>query len=178
MAPVLETFGQRLLAARRAAKLSQRELADRVGKHEKTVSRWENDSQLPEDSVLSAMADALATTPEWLRSGISAQDARPAAGERAAPNPHYRNRLSPRAYATLYGFLERLREAGADEEQLDEAERIMADERYAKLRKRGARERSEDDVIADIEAGWALVWELATRGGLKVPGPRPPFEEG
>lgn len=71
------TFGQRLRAAREAAGLSRAELARqleragvRVDAH--TVYRWERGAASPRyEAVMAAVAEALDTTPAWLRYGVA-----------------------------------------------------------------------------------------------------------
>lgn len=86
---VLPTLGARLRAARGAKKMDQQALADASGKHVKTISRWENDRQIPDDEELAPAASALGVTIPWLRYGdngdvrnhdpsISAEDRVPA----------------------------------------------------------------------------------------------------
>jgi transcriptional regulator with XRE-family HTH domain len=52
-------IGMRLLIARRRAKLSQEELADRLGVGPNTVGRWERGRVEPRVSALAAIAEAL-----------------------------------------------------------------------------------------------------------------------
>lgn len=66
---VLATLGARLRSARTAAKLDQAAVAEAVGVHPKTVSRWENDRQLPETAQLHALAALLKVSEPWLRYG-------------------------------------------------------------------------------------------------------------
>ncbi len=178
---VLDTLGDRVRASRKKAKLTQDALAERIGAHPKTVSRWENNAQPPEPETLAALGELFGVGEAWLRYGeerAAAElrgDARLGGTATIATGPG--RWLPPAAYERLWGYLDRLRTAGADEEQLDEAARIMADPRYGKLNKRTGRAPTEAEAIGDVDAGWAAVSESLTRGGLAIPGPRPDFEE-
>lgn len=195
-----ETAGQRLDTLRHRARLSKAALARLLG-----VSRQTVHEAITSGRVSAEMAERAA-----VQFGVGAReitegplpDAEPegrvvrenSPGYAADPSrvvtlslptfdrtPYYRHRLSPAAYERLYGYMERLRQAGYDEEQLETAERIMVDPRYAKLNKSARGTPTEDDVLTFIDAGWAIVWEIATSGGIRVKGPRPHFgkaEEG
>jgi len=158
------TLGERLRKAKKAAKLSNSEIAAAAGVHEKTVSRWLNDVSNPDPVELDRAAGALGVTSTWLRYGDETGEER---ADAWTPNPRYRNRLPPRAYATVYGHLEAMRAAGASEEQLDEAERVMVDGAYNKLNTRDVRTRTEDELVTDIESAWLFIREVLTNGGMK-----------
>lgn len=176
-----DTLGERLKRAKKAKGANNGEIAAAAGVTDVTVSRWLNDVTKPGPEELDRAADFLGANRQWLRYG------HPAPGDSARltnltlptfdRNPLYRHRLPPRAYERVYEYLGRMEQAGASEEQMDLAERLMNDERYGKLNSKGPSTRTEDDVIEEIDAAWAFVWELATRGGLTIPGPRPRFEE-
>lgn len=165
-----DTIGERLRSVRKRHGLRQEDLAARVGVHPKTVSRWENNTQPPEAAALEHVAATLGVTEQWLRYGETGPE--PIVTSRRGV------RLPPAAYARLWGYLERLRDAGLGEEQIEEAERIMSDPRYAKLNKRNGRELSGDEWAAFVDAGWAAVWETLARAGARIPGPKPVFWEG
>lgn len=52
-------MGEKLRAARKAAGLSQVELAEKVGCTQKDVCRWETEEREPKASTLKKLADAL-----------------------------------------------------------------------------------------------------------------------
>ena len=66
-----KSFGSYLAELRRAKKLTQKEVADRLYVSDKTVSRWETDRSLPELSLVPALADLLeVSADELLRQGL------------------------------------------------------------------------------------------------------------
>ncbi len=70
-----KTIGSLIAALRKANGLTQRELAEKLGVSDKTVSRWERDEGLPDLSLIPVLAEIFGVTcDELLR------------GERAAPN--------------------------------------------------------------------------------------------
>lgn len=177
-----ETLGDRLRKAKKAKGASNGAVAEAAGVSEVTVSRWLNDRTKPDPDQLDRAAAFLGVTSAYLRRGEEVASAHVSgAAQLAATATTVRGRgvrLPPAAYERLWGYLERLRAAGADDEQLDEAERIMADPRYAKLNKRTGRELTDEDWVGFVDAGWAAVWEASTRAGMKIPGPKPVFWEG
>ena len=63
------TFGDRLVAAREAAELSQKELAKRLGVKSKTIAAWEDDSSEPRANRLNMLAGLLNVSLMWLING-------------------------------------------------------------------------------------------------------------
>lgn len=68
------TFGNRLRTARKAANMTQKELARRVGMTQPTLSDLENGNSQGTSSVV-ALAYALRVTPTWLAEGKGAMEA-------------------------------------------------------------------------------------------------------
>ncbi len=62
----MDTFGQRLKMLRRAADLSQLDLADAVGVSVHSVSKWECDSNMPDSSLLLPISSVLGVTTDCL----------------------------------------------------------------------------------------------------------------
>ena len=72
-------FGQNVQRLRRAAGLSQEELAERLGVTRQAVSKWERDSAYPEMEKLARMSQLFGVTVEALLNGDPAPaQARPA----------------------------------------------------------------------------------------------------
>ena len=63
------SIGERIIELRRAASLSQGQLAERMGVTRQAVSKWENDISTPDPLRLIQLADALNTDSEYLASG-------------------------------------------------------------------------------------------------------------
>ena len=68
-----QTVGQFLVDLRRAAGLTQKETADRLGISNKTISRWETDRGLPDVDLLVQVARLYGVTVDELLSGRRAQ---------------------------------------------------------------------------------------------------------
>lgn len=63
------TFGDRLAAAREAAKLTQKELAQKMGVKTSTLRNWEDDLSEPRAQRLSIFAGILGVSLSWLLTG-------------------------------------------------------------------------------------------------------------
>ncbi|KVC45183.1 repressor [Burkholderia diffusa] len=64
----LNTYGKRLRAARKGARLTQKQLADKVGLKQATISELEND-EYDGSAKTAAIADALGVNALWLAEG-------------------------------------------------------------------------------------------------------------
>jgi len=82
------TFGDRLAAARDAARLTQKELAQRVGIKASTLRAWEEDLSEPRANRLSMLAGLLGVSISWLLTGegegVSAPDEEETDGDLAS----------------------------------------------------------------------------------------------
>lgn len=63
------TFGDRLAAAREAAGLSQKQLAERLGVKAGTYRNWEDDASEPRANRLTMLAGILGVSMRWLMTG-------------------------------------------------------------------------------------------------------------
>jgi len=63
----MSEIGDVILTARRAAGLTQEELADRLGITQAALSRYENNLREPDDAALARLSEALDLSPEFLR---------------------------------------------------------------------------------------------------------------
>lgn len=68
---MMETLGIRLKQLRKNLKLTQQQLADKVGVSKTSIIYWEKDENVPKHESLMALSNALETTPDWLLSGKS-----------------------------------------------------------------------------------------------------------
>lgn len=59
-------IGDVILTARRAAGLTQGELAERLGMTQAALSRYENDLREPDDDIVDRLSQALEVSPEFL----------------------------------------------------------------------------------------------------------------
>lgn len=71
------TVGENIRSARRAAGLTQRELAQRLDVADLQVSRWERGAHRPKDDTLIALAEILSREFSWFF--IEHEDQEPAA---------------------------------------------------------------------------------------------------
>ncbi|MBU2983224.1 helix-turn-helix domain-containing protein [Lentibacter algarum] len=67
--PETSTFGDRVAGAREIAKMSQEELAKRLGVKLATLQNWENDMAEPRANKLSMLAGMLNVSIMWLLEG-------------------------------------------------------------------------------------------------------------
>ncbi|MBC6406773.1 MAG: helix-turn-helix domain-containing protein [Rhodobacteraceae bacterium] len=65
----IATFGDRLVAAREQADMTQGDLAQRLGVSKATLAAWEHDSSEPRVNRLSMMAGLLNVSLSWLLTG-------------------------------------------------------------------------------------------------------------
>ena len=63
------TVGERIILKREELGLSQRELAEKIGVNQATLSKWESDRMAPRSKNLQALADALKVTPAYITLG-------------------------------------------------------------------------------------------------------------
>lgn len=68
------TFGERLAYARKAAGLTQRQLAKRAEINYSQISRYEQDLSMPRPSGFLSLCKVLMVPLEWLREGHSPED--------------------------------------------------------------------------------------------------------
>lgn len=172
---VPESLGQRLRTAMSSRGAKNADIARAAGVHVKTVSQWLGDKQVPDAVALDRVAALLGVPVAWLRygkgaiaseAGIVIPDASDVA-ESFQRNPAFRRRLPPKPYARVYEHIDRMVVAGCSAEQLDEAERLMIDGAYNKLNARDPRERTDEEMILDIDDAWDWIKEVLGRAGVK-----------
>lgn len=105
-------FGEKLKELRKAAKLTQTELANRLALHPQTVSKWERDLSEPDISQLGDLASALGISLECLCGGKEAEET-------------YAGKFEAEKFGRLIS--ERRIACGETQEQLAEAVGISAD---------------------------------------------------
>lgn len=82
------TMGQRLLALRTRAGLSQEALAEQLGVSRQSVSRWETDASIPDLDKLIRLSGIFGVTLDELVKGTEKQDAAPVESSLPASLPH------------------------------------------------------------------------------------------
>lgn len=168
---VAGTVGSRLKEAMQEARRNNAEVAKAAGVHEKTVSQWRSDRQEMKPDNIDAVAEFLGVSKAWLRYGdengrLAEPPARPY-GE-FQPNPRYERELPGRVYAAAREYLDRLiaiERLGVGE--LEEAERLLMDSRYARRNKREGGGLSEDEWIMLVDDAWDAIREVLSWQGIR-----------
>lgn len=80
------TFGDRLCAARDAAGLTQKVLANKIGVKVKTIQDWESDSVEPRANKLQMVSAFLNVSMVWLMSGLGSGISPPGYSENSTEN--------------------------------------------------------------------------------------------
>lgn len=180
------SFGERLRASRQRLRTphgrrwTQGDLAAAVGVERNTVSRWENGGILPKDpAVLAALARKLEVTTDWLLDGIvpasrnGAAESGSALKEGARTGGGYRPdavalaAFPPDAADLVRGYLRRLSRAGCSSDQLSGAESILLAGATHHVTSRPFHERSDTEILADVDAAWDFVTQVLRREGIR-----------
>lgn len=179
------SFADRLRASRQRLRTSdgrrwtQGDLAAAVGVERNTVSRWENGGILPKDpAVLAALARNLKVTTDWLLDGFT-----PALRDGAEPGSALKEGASsgrgyrpdslalaafPAGAANLVrGYLRRLSRAGCSPDQLRGAESMLLAGATQQVGSRSFDERSDAEILADVDAAWDFVIQVLRREGIR-----------
>lgn len=168
---VKSALGENLRRARRAADLTQEEAAARLAVTKQTISDQERGVATPNETSLRALAELYGTTPGALRYGsgsaTSVREETVYYQPAFTPNPALRKRLRPKPYARVYEHIAQMEAAGCTVEQIEEAERLMIDGAYNKLNARDPRERTDEEMILDIDDAWDWIKEVLGRAGVK-----------
>lgn len=85
-----------------------------------------------------------------------------------SPNPALQGKIPERAYETALEYCRRLVRAGVPRENIEQAERLMIDSRYAQANKRERRELTEDDWILLVDDTWDAIRETLSWEGKRV----------
>ncbi len=158
-------IGARIREYREAAQLTQEQLATELGVSGVSVSTWERGIYTPSKANLKKVAGILGTSEAMLRYGevsYSAGHSGPESPRASGTLQDHRNAtgrfdLRPEPYKRVFGYLEQMRAAGMPEPAIDEARRYLVDSNFGRINKRDYRERSDDEVIMDIDAMWAAL---------------------
>ncbi|MFL5481121.1 MAG: helix-turn-helix domain-containing protein [Gemmatimonadaceae bacterium] len=155
------SLGERLRRAKRGAKKSNKEIAKVAGVHPVTVSEWFR-GQRPRDDTLEKVADFLGVDRNWLINGQRP----PELSNDFTPSTNLRKRLRPAPYARVYEHIEKMQRAGCSVDQIELAERTMIDSAFNQLNKRDVRDRTDEDMIMDIDSAWQWIKEVLSRSGV------------
>lgn len=176
MSPLSEELKRNLKLARLDAELTQDQVAERMGKRRPTVSDWERKKgSTPSDEDLRRLAEIYGWTVQELRfgkagavSGLGNNHVREGTLAPYAAGSPVRRRLPPPAYARVVDYLEQLEAKGVPAAGVDEAERLMTDAAFNKLNARDPRERTEEELLMDIDDAWDFVRSVLRRQGYSL----------
>ena len=65
------SFGEKIKSARKLKKLTQRQLADKIGAAHNSISDWENDKNKPDPDTIELLCGVLDITPNYLLASSS-----------------------------------------------------------------------------------------------------------
>lgn len=167
-------LGRAIRRLRKERKWSQGELGARVGSDNVTVSRHERGVMGISMVRLREYAEAFGVSAADLLAIASRamhtfrEEATFAYGDPPAHQVRIPKRLPPRVYERVHGYIGQLEDAGVSEELVEEVVRLLTQGGYNKLNARDARERTEDDVLSDMDAAWDFVCRVLDRQGVKI----------
>lgn len=137
-------------------------VATAAGVHIKTVSQWLSGKQKPGSVELGRLAAFFEMPEAALRDGKPPEPA--STVRELAVREGYRvytttprERLKPRVYERVFGYIARMEVAHCTPEQIEEAERLLIDSAFSKINKTDPRERTEEEQITDIDAAWEWI---------------------
>lgn len=155
--------------------MEQGEAAEAAGVSRVTLSRYENAKQRPPHDVIEALtalyrerATKRGVSWNWGTPSIGNVSRGSRHGDTWEPNPALKNKIPSRAYEAAIAYCKRLALAGVPRENIEEAERLMIDSRYAQANKRNGRELSEDEWILLVDATWEAIREALSWEGVRV----------
>lgn len=149
-----KAIGARIKAGRERLDMTQKQFADSVGSSEISVSGWERGIATPGRKNFALVAATIGLTENELRYGTASAPAEATEAGSSHKNTIGRPRLRPAPYARVHEYLERMQAAGMPEPAIDEAERYLVDSNFGQINKRDYRERSDEEVIGDIDMMW------------------------
>lgn len=115
----METIGDRINARRRELRISQRDLAKKMGVVESAISHWQKDTYIPDSQNLLKLAICLQVTPDWILTGkgikSDSSETAKAAGDEVAKLHDDFLKLSPQHRRAVLSLAQALAEAQAQE---------------------------------------------------------------
>jgi len=154
------SYGKRLSLARREKGFGQDELAEKVGVHPKTISRWENDKQQPNGAQEDRLLEVLEVTRDYLRGRTSSV--------REAPAVAYGLPQAIRIW--IQEFLTKLVRAGVSDREVDEARRVLTSpEMYRAYVGSEPQQYSEDETLLGIQAHAVAIETVLRSRGYEIP---------
>jgi transcriptional regulator with XRE-family HTH domain len=165
---IAEEVGSAIRGRREQLGLSQKELAKAIGKHEQMITRYENGKASIPWPVLDQIAEALKTSPIELDMEVSRLRPMAVREQFRVYTRSSLRRLPQRAIMRVNEYLNKLEDLGLNADELDEAEQFLVNGAYNKINSREPGEKSEDDLILDIDAAWQFVRDVVNRNGKIV----------
>lgn len=173
-----ESFSERVRSTRQRLRTdtgrrwTQGDLAAAVGVERNTVSRWENGGVMPKDpATIARLARTLGVTTDWLigePAAIGTPTTAPALRVAEGRGRKGRSGSAIRIAGVMRGYLERLREAGCSEAQLNGAEELMVSAAENTIASEPYTDRAESEIIADVDSAWDVIVRILRREGLRV----------
>jgi transcriptional regulator with XRE-family HTH domain len=186
-----KALGAVIRKRRQAMRWTQPEFAKAIQKAPQQVHRYESGKSAISIDMLDVIASALGVPAQDLFAEALEEEKKNPTGKnplqreyQPGPVPGLRQlatregfkiyslsplkRLPPRAYAVVYDYLNKLEAAGYDPEEIEWAEEFLANTAFNKLNSREPRERSEEEIITDLKAGWEFLRGAAARNGRKL----------
>lgn len=153
-----QRFGQRLREAMAAKPLTNPQVAQALGVHHITVSKWRTGSQPIEGYRIPALAELLGVAELWLREGEGPKAPNDGAqSDEHVANPSLRLRLPPAAYEFVYKKLKLLDDKGLEEEQILKAEQVFLNDDFAALNKKRREPMTDADWLIKVKADWRAI---------------------
>jgi transcriptional regulator with XRE-family HTH domain len=170
---VPQTLGERLKQAIRNKGWTQVQAARHFGISPVSLSRYVTDERDPGEELLDRMARELGVLTAYLRYGTRIYEQAPYPTGRMSeasrtPYATATRKLPSRVREHLYRYLDQLEQLSVPDEEVEEVERLMAESTFSKLHVHDARERTEDELIMDIDAAWDFVRYVMRKRGVNL----------
>lgn len=142
--------------------------------HPTTVSKWESGKQPIELANLEKAGVLLGVDLDWLRDGDRGEGVKPLVMresrvyEQRTPYATATRKLPSRAREHVYRYLDQLEGLGVPDDEVEEVERLMVESTFNKLHVHDPRERTEDELILDIDAAWDFVRYVMRKRGIDL----------
>ena len=179
--PQGHTFGDRIRMARErmrsraGQRWTQGDLAKALNVERNTISRWENSGILPKDpSIIAALGRVLHVSVDWLLAGLGEPEevATVGAVHERPQHPYgseviHAESLPTAAADIVLRYLDRMVELGCNQQQVQDAERLLVYCARNTLSRRSFDQRDAKEVIGDVDAAWDFIVRVLRRQGIR-----------